>query len=126
MVMAAMRKSYTIETDDVEQANLLLTSTEEFMPEALGEFGLSPIGAAKQKMLEFLQHTNEPVSTSILWTVMQRDMKMTDFRSAIADLINADKIQEVTTNAGQAFVYKSELHEALALLDDDGGALAIL
>ncbi len=125
MIVTALRQSYTIEVDDVEQAHLLLTTTEEFMPEALGEFGLSPIGAAKQKMLEFLQHTHEPISTSILWTVMQRDMKLTDFRSAIADLINADKIQEVTTNAGQAFIYKSELQEALALLDDGEGELLV-
>ena len=93
------------------------------MAEALGEFGLSPIGAAKQKMLEFLQHSHEPTSTSVLWAVMQSDMKLTDFRSAIADLINADKIQEVSTNAGQAFIYKSELQEALSLLDDGEGDL---
>lgn len=125
MILTALRQSYTIETSDVEQANMLLTAAEEFMPEALGEFGLSPIGAAKQKMLEFLQHTNEPISTSVLWTVMQRDMKLTDFRGAIADLINADKIQEVSTNAGQAFIYKSELQEALALLDDGEAELLI-
>ena len=121
MVLAALRKSYTISTEDVEQANLLLSATEEYMPEALGEFGLSPIGAAKQKMIEFLQHTHEPISTNVLWTIMQRDMKMTDFKSAIADLINSDKIQEVNTNAGQAFIYKSELHEALTLLDAEEG-----
>ena len=125
MVFAALRKSYTISTDDVEQANALLQATEEFMPEALGEFGLSPVGAAKQKMVEFLQHTNEPVTTSVLWAIMQRDMKISDFRTAIADLINSDKIQEVTTDAGQAFIYKSELHEALALLETDLENLAI-
>ena len=123
MIVAALRQSYEISVEDVEQANLLLSATEEYMPEALGEFGLSPVGAAKQKMVEFLQHTHEPITTSILWTVMQRDMKMSDFKSAIADLINSDKIQEVTTDAGQAFIYKSELQEALTLLDD--GDLAI-
>lgn len=119
IILAALRQSYEIQSQDVEQANMLLAATEEYMPEALGEFGLSPIGAAKQKMLEFLQHTHEPITTSLLWSVMQRDMKMTDFKAAIADLINADKIQEVNTNAGQAFIYKSELQEALSLLEDD-------
>lgn len=119
IIIAALRKSYRIEVEDVEQANNLLSATEEFMPDALGEFGLSPIGAAKQKMVEFLQQTHEPITTTILWSVMQRDMKMSDFRGAIADLINADKIQEVSTNQGQAFIYKSELNEALSLLGDD-------
>lgn len=121
MIMAGLRKSYSIEIDDVEAANTLLTATEEFMPDALGEFGLSPIGAAKQKMLEFLQHTHEAVPTGILWSVMQRDMKITDYKSAIADLINSDKIEEVTTDAGQAFIYKSEMQEAIQLLVEDGG-----
>jgi len=118
MVLAAVRKSYTIEVGDVQEAVSILSATEEFMPEALGEFGLSPVGAAKQKMLEFLQHNNEPVTTSILWSVMQRDMKVSDYKSALADLINADKIDEVMTNAGQAFIYKGELHEALSLLEE--------
>ena len=88
------------------------------MPEALGEFGLSPVGAAKQKMVEFLQQTNEPISSKILWSYMSRDMKITDYKMALADLINSDKIEEVTTNAGQAFIYKGELHEAMSLLQD--------
>jgi hypothetical protein len=118
MVLAAVRKSYTIEVGDVQEAVSILSATEEFMPEALGEFGLSPVGAAKQKMVEFLQHTNEPVTSSILWSVMQRDMKISDYRAAIADLINSDKIEELMTNNGQAFIYKGELHEALSLLEE--------
>lgn len=117
MVLAGLRRSYTIEEQDVETADALLSATEENMPEALGEFGLSPIGAAKQKMLEFLQHTNEPVSSALLWQIMQRDMKVSDFRNAIADLINSDKIAEVQMDGkGQSFVYKGELQEALELL----------
>lgn len=118
MVLTAMRHSYIIETQDVEEAVAILSATEEFMPEALGEFGLSPVGAAKQKMVEFLQQTNEPISSKVLWSYMSRDMKITDYKMALADLINADKIEEVMTNVGQAFIYKGELHEALSLLQD--------
>jgi len=108
-----------IEESDVETADALLFATEEHMPEALGEFGLSPIGAAKQKMLEFLQHTNEPVSASLLWQIMQRDMKVADFKSSIADLINSDKIAEVQVEGkGTSFIYKGELQEALELLGE--------
>lgn len=121
MVLAGLRRSFTIEEQDVETADALLAATEEHMPEALGEFGLSPIGAAKQKMLEFLQHSNEPVSASLLWQVMQRDMKLADFKSAISDLINSNKVAEVQVGGrGQAFIYKGELQEALELLGAEG------
>ncbi len=117
MILAALRQSYQIEKDDVAQADTILSATEEYMPEALGEFGLSPIGAAKQKMLEFLQHAKEPISYKILWTVMQRDMRNTDFLTAIADLINSDKIVQIEANKTKSFVYKDSSFDALDLVE---------
>lgn len=104
--LAASRRSRKIEKSDVEEANLILTYTEQFMPDALGEYGLSPLSTAKQKMLEFIQHAQAPVTTNILWAVMNRDMKTIDFRNSLAELVNSNKIMEVHTNQGQAYVYK--------------------
>lgn len=115
MVLAAMRRSYVIEAVDVVQADNLLTYTELYMPDALGEFGLSPVGAAKQKMLEFLQHANGVVTNAILWQVMSRDMKRVDYRNALADFINNGKVKEVETKQGQGFVYMDDL---VAVWDD--------
>lgn len=105
MCLAAARKSLIIEIDDIKEADLILKITEEYMPDALGEFGLSQISAAKQKMLEFLMHANGPVVSNILWAVMQKDLRQSDFHNSIADLINAGKITQVKTNEGPAFVY---------------------
>lgn len=105
VILAAARRSKSIEKLDIEEANLILTYTEKFMPDALGEFGLSPLSTAKQKMLEFIQHANGPVTTDILWAVMNRDMKTIDFRNSLAELVNSGKIMEAHTSQGQAYIY---------------------
>jgi hypothetical protein len=110
MALAASRLSKTITVEDVEEANKLLIFTEQKMPEALGEFGLSPLAAAKQKMVEFLQHANGPVTETILWAVMQRDMKIIDFKNSLSELVNGNKIYKVTTKNGSAFVYVDDMH----------------
>ena len=105
IILAACRKDREIKFEDVQEANLLLTYTEQFMPDALGEFGLSPLSNAKQKMVEFIQHAQGPVTVNILWAVMARDMKQVDFRNSLSELTNAGKIMQVHTNEGEAYVY---------------------
>lgn len=107
MILAATDKRMIIIPDDVEQANLILAHTEETMPDALGEYGLSPLAAAKQKMVEFIQHAKAPVLSDMLWLIMQRDMKLIDYRNSLADLINAKKIIQVDAGGETAFMYGS-------------------
>lgn len=111
--LAAMRQSQIIEDTDIVEADNILSATEVFMPEALGEFGLSPLALAKQKMGEFIQHAKGPVSSQILWMVMQRDMRLVDFKNAVSEMVNAGKISRIETSSGQAFVYNDDAGEAL-------------
>lgn len=104
MVFAALRKSMIIDPVDVRQAHMLLSITERDMPDALGQHGLSPIAAAKHKMLEFLQMAKEPIPMGVMYALMQRDMKRLDFQSAIADLVNAGKVAQIQTAMGTALV----------------------
>lgn len=123
VILAASRRSKAIEKSDVMEANLLLTYTERFMPDALGEFGLSPLSTAKQKMLEFIQHAKGPVTGDILWAVMNRDMKTIDFRNSLAELVNSNKIMEAHTNQGQAYIYidkeTEETERVLRLISEE-------
>lgn len=114
--MAALRQSMAVDKIDLEQAHLLLQHTEETMPEALGEYGMSPLAVAKQRIVDFIKHAKEPVTETILWAVMQRDMKMVDFKNCILDLQNAKKIIEVKTDYGPAFVYNDAAFEAIEAL----------
>ena len=106
MSLAASRRSNIININDVDEATSILRTTESLMSDALGEYGMSPLSAAKQKMLEFLRHANGPVTTQVLWAIMQKDMKQIDFRNSVSDLINSGKIKQVTIpDQGQAYVY---------------------
>jgi len=126
MLLAAVRGSYEIEPQDVYEAHGLLHLTEQYMPDALGEYGLSPLARAKQKMVEFIRGAGQPVTDVVLWTVMQRDMKQIDYRTSLAGLVNAGKIAQVTTTLGSAFVYKDDLREAVEFTPVDDDVLSIL
>jgi hypothetical protein len=108
MAFAAARRSNTIELEDVQDAERLLRTTELYMPDALGEYGMSPLSAARQKLLEFLQSTREPVTGAVLWALMGREMKLMDFRQTMNDFVNSGKVDEVSIPVlGQAFIAKS-------------------
>lgn len=104
-ILASTRRQDKIYLEDAELANAILTATEIGMPDALGEFGLSPLSAAKQKMLEFLQHTPDVITLNVLWAIMQRDMKPLDFQSAVDDLCNKGKLKKISSNGKTAVVY---------------------
>jgi hypothetical protein len=118
MVLAAVRKSYTIEKQDFIEANNILIETEKHMTDALGEYGLSPLAVSRQKMIEFIQHANGPVSNDILWLMMRKDMRLLDFRNSISELINAKKILQIDTSDGKAFVFNDNTTGLLDLMSE--------
>ena len=105
MILAATDKRMTIYETDFLQAHELLLETEKYMPSALGEYGLSSLALGRQKMVEFIQHANGPVSSELLWIMLRKDMRILDFRNCISELIDAKKIVEVQTSNGQALVF---------------------
>jgi len=110
-----------IEADDIAAADAILSETEKGMPDALGEFGLSPLALAKQRLAEFIQHAKGPVTSQILWMVMRGDMKLVDFKNSLSEMVNAGKIARIDTSSGQAFVYNDDAGGALkALMGEEG------
>lgn len=122
MTLAAARGSMQITLNDVLDAQLLLQSAEHRMPEALGEYGLSPVAVAKQKLLEYLRHADEPVSERVLWAIMQRDVKLIDFNNMLGALVAADKITAVDAmvDGKHKRMYRfNDLKEDLARVDEE-------
>jgi len=113
MVLAATEMRYEISDTDYAEANAILIETEKHMTDALGEYGLSPLAVSRQKMIEFIQHANGPVSSDILWIMLRKDMRVIDFKNSIVELINAKKIIEVQTDHGQAFVFNDNMESQL-------------
>lgn len=111
MVLAATNMRKDLIPDDYLLANEILKDAEKTMSDALGEYGLSPLAASRQKMIEFIQHANGPVRDDILWAMLRKDMRLLDFKNCLSDLINAHKILKVDTDHGPAFIYNEDMSE---------------
>ena len=117
-VLACLRQSMEIEVGDVEDANLLLRQTEQNMPDALGEYGLSPLAKSKQRMVEFLKSADQPISHRLLQNLMSRDMKPRDFVEALTEMLNTGRIAEVETKNGVCLVVPDDMSSVLEFMAD--------
>jgi len=121
MIFAASRLSNEINLEDVQNSDALLLATEKTMPDALGEYGLNPISAAKQKIIDFIVHAKEPVTMNMLQQFMHRDLRLQELGQCVNDLINANKIQMVESRllGTRAFIPKMQVsNEMLNLMEN--------
>jgi hypothetical protein len=86
MAMAAFRGSMEICADDVDDADTLLRITEARMPEAFGEFGLTPLALARSRIMALLQDAKEPLTAIRLSLAVGSDVKMQDVKNALFEL----------------------------------------
>lgn len=86
MTLAGSRGSMEIVKLDYEEADRILNATEIGMPDALGEFGLSPLALVKQHILEFLRGVGQPVSVDVIKAACHRDAKGRDVAESVNDL----------------------------------------
>lgn len=95
MVFAASRREQTIRKIDVDIADKVLLYTEQYMPEALGEYGMNKLSAAKQRLLDFLRNATDPIPITGLYAMLSRDMSQLDFKATLVELHNAGKVTQV-------------------------------
>lgn len=96
MVIAATEMRTEITLADAELAHELLCLTEELMPEALGEYGLSPEHRVKQRIVDYLVAQDRQFTYSELYEQFQLDCpKRATFNQAIQDLVESKKIATV-------------------------------
>lgn len=91
MALAASRGDQLIVKEDYEQAHRILRATERGMPDALGEFGMNPLAALKQSMLEYLR-SHGMVPLEELRAVFHRDSRAADFMEAVNDLTRLNQV----------------------------------
>ena len=123
MALAAARGSMDITIDDIKDAHILLSTAEKRMPDALGEYGMSPLAICRQKIIEYLRHVSQPVSDRALWGLMHRDMKTIDYQNTINSLINTERIHALDTHLGRAYMYNDTKEHMLIMGDDVFNAL---
>lgn len=115
LCLAALRSvehdevSPSISLQDVEQANTILTYTEEYMSMAMGELGKSRNSDAAQKIVEKLAQANEPVSLPELWMSVSQDLeKFSQLHDIINKLKHANKIT-ISTRTGEGGIPESKI-----------------
>lgn len=92
IILAASRGSTEIIYEDYEQAHQLLRATEKGMPEALGQFGMSPLAQLKQNILEYCRQETIPITVEMLRAVFHRDGKPEDIQDIIRDLVASSQL----------------------------------
>lgn len=101
MALAGSRGSMEIVKDDYQEAHKILRATERGMPDALGEFGMNPLAALKQNMLEFIR-SRGTVPVEELRAVFHRDSRATDFMEAVNDLSRLKQVSMTQLPSGGA------------------------
>lgn len=107
MCLAAVRCSFTIELQDVKEAEHILRLTEETMPDALGEFGLSKLSDAKQKVLEFLNSVKTPLTKDLLYAAIQKQVTHVEYRTILTELLQSGSIVEMMVEGREVVMSKS-------------------
>lgn len=101
MALCASRGHSIIVKEDYEEAHKILRATERGMPDALGEFGMNPLAALKQNMLEFVR-ARGTVQVEELRAVFHRDSRATDFMEAVNDLARMKQVAMTQLANGSA------------------------
>lgn len=104
MVLAASRGTMTIEAGDVDEAHRILRATETGMPDALGEFGMNPLAALKQEILERLRDEQGPIAMGALIGLFTRDARAGEITEVINDLKHLGAIKLIQQKQGDMLV----------------------
>ena len=112
--LASARQSNIIDLEDVQEAEAILSVTEQFMPDALGEFGLSPHAAAKQKVLDIVRSSVKPMSGASIYQIVRADVRsISDFHILLQELVQADKLVKLSgpMSGLETYVYNAEANK---------------
>lgn len=103
MCLSAGRESHCVEREDYDEAHRILRATERGMPDALGEFGMNPLAALKQQILEFMRDCIA-MPLEELRAYFHRDSRANDFMEVVNDLIRSKQLILNQSSKGKPFL----------------------
>lgn len=103
MTLAGLRGSNEIVKDDYLEAHRLLKATERGMPDALGQFGMNPLAALKQGIVDYVRQ-HSVMSIDQLRAAFHRDARSQDFMEAYNDLTRTKQISSIQNKDGTTTV----------------------
>lgn len=86
MCLCAANGRREIVRDDYEEAHRILRATEKGMPDALGEFGMNPLAALKQEIIEELRGQQGPTEVNHIMAMFSRDAKTSEISEVLNDM----------------------------------------
>ena len=116
MAIAASGKRMEIREEDVILGDAILCLTEKTMPDALGEFGMSKLSAAKQRLIEFIKGATDPVPADLIGSLMSRDMTALECAGAVNDLKNSGQISAINLR-GKEYLVSRELKKKITKVE---------
>src|SRR3546814_9050977 len=84
MVLCALRGYTCIDKADYQEAHRILRATEKGMPDALGQFGMNPLAALKQGIVDHVRSAAF-ITLEELRAVFHRDARAQEFTEAYKD-----------------------------------------
>lgn len=103
MCLAASRGSKEISKEDYDESHRILRATERGMPDALGEFGMNPLAALKQGILEFMRRAHA-IPLDELRGHFHRDARTSEFAEVITDLHRMGQLSLAQVRSGATIV----------------------
>lgn len=95
MALAALRMSDVVSGADISDAHVLLTLAESKMPECLGEYGLSPAGLARSRVIDVIKHASEPLTVHRIMLAVGSDVQRTEVSRALYEMASSNQIVEL-------------------------------
>ena len=106
MCLAATKFSLTIEEEDIIIAYTLVTYNEEFIPNIFSSYGTAKNTNVQGRIHDMIKHSKKPVTKRELWKAFSQDLsKLSDLDVLLLNLAHAEKIQKVSSKAGQTLGY---------------------
>lgn len=110
MVCAAMRLTLEVDVDCVEEAQTILTYTEEGMSKGMGELGDSRNARVIQHVMNILSTSGAPVSLGELYKGCMRDItKFIEFQQIMDSLVTVKKVAQSLHNQELHYIIQRDV-----------------
>lgn len=97
LALCMLDRRNTLTAADILDAQYILQTTEAYMPDALGEYGLNPVTIAKQRIVDILTNAKQDqmLVEEQIYNLMNRDVQRKDYLAALNELHVTERIVRV-------------------------------
>jgi hypothetical protein len=118
IILSCAKFQKEVTSEDVLQANTILSHAEILMPKAMGEFGKARNSDVANKVMDVIERAVAPIGVKEIWAQVHKDLgNMRDLTELLIGLQTADRIQAVTGFKGSGFLPKKLPRKEIKFVD---------